>query len=302
MDYVLKTSKLTKAFPGKLAVDQVSLGVRKGDIYGLIGQNGAGKTTVLRMVSGLAAPTSGEIALFGSPDLVGQRHRIGTIFENPTLFPGMTALDNMKAQSLLLRGSGQGCAELLDLAGISDTGNRKVKHFSLGMKQRLMIALALLGAPDFLVLDEPTNGLDPIAIKETLALLLRLNRENGLTVLLSSHILGQLEQVATRYGVIRQGRLVAELGSDELGDRLDKHLVVEVTDPDRAQAVVKGLLPGAEVSRDARGALCVTGHLDLAGEINTRLVQAGLQVSGLTPRVEKLDTFLTGIMEGKTHA
>jgi ABC-2 type transport system ATP-binding protein len=225
MAYVLQTKDVSKDFSGKLAVDHVSIGVREGDIYGFIGENGAGKTTLMRMVCGLAEPTSGEITLFGSKDLVSQRYRMGSTIENPALYPSMTAMENMEAQSLLLGMKNKNkCIEILDLVGLGKTDRKKVKNFSLGMKQRLMIGLALIAEPEFLVLDEPINGLDPMGIKEIRDLFLHLNENKGMTILISSHILGELEKIATRYGIISNGKMVDEFRADELSGRCGKNL------------------------------------------------------------------------------
>ncbi|MDR2470233.1 MAG: ATP-binding cassette domain-containing protein, partial [Tannerella sp.] len=194
---VLEAMKMENTISAESAGKVVEIKVGKGDIYGFIGENGAGKTTLMRMVCGLAAPTGGEIALFGSNNLVSQRHRVGCTIENPALYAGMTAMENMEAQGRLLGIKEKRVyAKLLEMAGISGTGKKKAKDFSLGMKQRLMIALALLGDPEFLVLDEPTNGLDPMGIKEVRDFIGHLNQERGMTVLMSSHILGDLEKLA----------------------------------------------------------------------------------------------------------
>lgn len=217
MEAILETRDVTKEFQGKAAVDHVSISIGRGQIYGFIGENGAGKTTLMRMVCGLAEPTDGEITLFGNQNLVSERHRIGCTIENPALYPQMTAMENMEVQRLLLGIEDRDiCSHLIRTAGLDKTEHKKAKNFSLGMKQRLMIALAMLGEPEFLVLDEPTNGLDPMGIKEVRDLLLTLNKKEGLTILVSSHILGELEKIATCYGVISHGKMVDEFGAAEL--------------------------------------------------------------------------------------
>ena len=199
MEYVIQTRDLTKAYGGILAVSHVDINVKKGDIYGFIGKNGAGKTTFLRMILGLAAPTSGEIVLFESKDLGEQRNKIGSIIETPALFPFMTASENMEAQRRLVPGATkEDAVSLIKLVGLDNDKKKKVKNYSLGMKQRLGIALALLGKPEVLLLDEPVNGLDPMGIIEIRELILKLNKENGITILISSHILGELSKLATR--------------------------------------------------------------------------------------------------------
>ena len=304
MDYVLQTKELCKSFSGKKAVDNVSLGVEKGDIYGFIGENGAGKTTLMRMVSGLARPTSGEITLFGSRDLVAQRHRTGCTIESPALYPAMTAMQNMEVMRLLLGIEDKAaCGELLELAGISYTGKKKARDFSLGMKQRLMIAMSLLGEPEFLVLDEPTNGLDPMGIKEVRDFMHRLNAEKGITILVSSHILGELEKIATRYGVISSGKMVDEFRAGELALRVGKNLLVQASEPQRASDIVKSMFPDADIALTPENHMRIKGHVEDAGQINKALVEAGLTVSALIPEGESLEEhFLRLMAGGKTNA
>jgi len=304
MDYVLQTKEVTKKFSGKAAVDNVSITVGKGDIYGFIGENGAGKTTLMRIVCGLASPTSGEITLFGSRDLGAQRRRIGCTIENPALYPSMTAMQNMEAQRLMLGIKNKSvCAELLEFAGISDTGKKKAKDFSLGMKQRLMIAIALLGEPEFLVLDEPTNGLDPMGIKEVRDFIGRLNAEKGLTIFISSHILGELEKITTRYGVISRGKMVDEFRAEELASRCGKNLVIHTNDMQKTENIISELLPDAKHTRTPENYIRIAGHTEDAGRINHALVNAGVTVTALIPEGENLeDHFLRLMMGGKAHA
>lgn len=304
MEYVLQTNAVTKSFSGKLAVDHVTINVGRGDIYGFIGENGAGKTTLMRMVCGLAAPTSGDIKLFGNRDLVSQRHKVGCTIENPALHPAMTAMENMEVQRLMLGIQNKNvCAELLELAGISGTGKKKAKDFSLGMKQRLVIALSLLGDPEFLVLDEPTNGLDPMGIKEVRDFFQRLNETKGITILISSHILGELEKIATRYGVISNGKLVDEFRSDELAIRCGKNLLIRANHPQKAENMISKMFPKAEYTRTPENVLRIKGHVEDAGRINKALVESGISVDALIPEGENLeDYFLRLMMGGKLHA
>lgn len=211
MDYVLKTEHLTKVYGKQKALNQVSMRVKKGAIYGFIGKNGAGKTTFMKMVAGLAPQTEGTIELFGSKDLENQRKRIGSLIENPGVYANMTARENLE---VIRRSFGipekQTVDDTLAFVGLAGNNKKKVKNFSMGMKQRLGLAISLLGNPDFLILDEPMNGLDPEGIKEIRELLLKLNRERGITILISSHILGELSKMATHYGIIKDGILVEE--------------------------------------------------------------------------------------------
>lgn len=220
MDIVLETKNLTKKYNSKSVVDHISMTIHKGDIYGFIGKNGAGKTTLIRMVCGLAKPTEGSLKLFESQDLIQSRAKLGTVIESPALFPNMTARENLMVQCKL-----QGITdynkidEILEMVGLDDTQKKKTKHFSLGMRQRLAIALALIGEPKLLILDEPTNGLDPEGIKEIRELIVKLNHDYNITVLISSHILSELSKFATRYGIIHHGRLIEEFTEEELWKR-----------------------------------------------------------------------------------
>jgi len=299
MDYVLQTNGLCKEFGGKLAVDHVSIGVKKGDIYGFIGENGAGKTTLMRMVCGLAAPSGGEIQLFGSTELVRQRHRVGCTIENPAIYPAMTALENMEVQRLNLGIKDKAvCAQLLEMAGINDTGGKKAKNFSLGMKQRLMVALALLGDPELLVLDEPTNGLDPVGIKEVRDFIQHVNQQRGITVLVSSHILGELEKLATRYGVISHGRMVDEFTSDEITSRVGKNIVLHTDDAAKTMEIINRMYADTQMQRTADGAVRVSGHVEDAGQIVRQLVTENVTVNALIPEGETLESYFLKLMGG----
>lgn len=222
MSVILRTNHLTKHYGHHTAVHDLSMTIHQGDIYGFIGKNGAGKTTLIRIIAGLAAPDDGQILLFGKPDLLKGRKRIGTVIESPALYPGMTARENMIAQCKLQNADLSQIEPILKLVGLHDTGKKKAKQFSLGMKQRLAIGLALIGNPEFLLLDEPTNGLDPEGIREIRELILKLNKDRKITVLISSHILGELSKLATRYGIIHEGRLLEEFTENELWERCGK--------------------------------------------------------------------------------
>ena len=223
---VFEAINITKKYRNTLALNQVSMSVMQGDIYGFIGENGAGKTTMIRLLTGLAEPTTGKIALFGESNkkLAKQRDRIGCIIESPSLYLDMTAYENLEVQRLQRGIPGKGCIDnALALVGLKDTGKKKAKDFSLGMRQRLALAIALLGNPEFLVLDEPINGLDPTGIIELRNLLKRLNKERGITILISSHILTELHQLANRYGILHEGKLLQEITATELDKRCKKH-------------------------------------------------------------------------------
>ena len=234
MENILQVKNLTKMFGQNYAVNNVDMNIQRGDIYGFIGRNGAGKTTLIRILLGLCEKNSGEIELFGSSNLSEGRDKTGCIIENPALFPKMTAKDNIIAQSKAVgvKLSSSEIDDLLSVVGLESTGKKKAKDFSLGMKQRLSIALALVGNPEFLVLDEPTNGLDPEGIRDVRNLILRLNKEKNITVLVSSHILGELHKLATRYGVIDKGRLITEFTAKELDEKTEDGFEIKVKEDD----------------------------------------------------------------------
>lgn len=235
MEYCLETNGLSKSYRNFKALSNLSMHVPKGSIYGFVGRNGAGKTTLIRIISGLQKPTGGSYTLYGcqntDSDIRRARGRMGAVVETPSVYLDMTARDNLKEQYRVLGiPSFDGIDELLELVGLSDTGKKKARNFSLGMRQRLGIAIALCGNPDFLVLDEPVNGLDPQGIVQMRELILKLNRERCITVLISSHILDELSRLATHYGFIDGGRMVEEISAEELYARCRKCIHATVTD------------------------------------------------------------------------
>ena len=281
MDYIIETKNLTKSFPNKLAVDHVNMHVKRGDIYGFIGKNGAGKTTTMKLILGLINPTEGEIALFGSKDLNKGRARIGSLIEAPGLYKNASAFENMKRFSLLYGGTDKEIKEILSLVGLGKVGNRKAGNFSLGMRQRLGIAISLLGNPDILILDEPINGLDPAGIKEIRDTIVRLNQERSVTFLISSHLLDELAKITTTYGIVNDGKLVEEIASAELMERCKQNLKIKVSDVGKAISVLKsnGLLE--RYDSDERS-ITMFDNFDKPAAINELLVQSGVHVEELT--------------------
>ena len=234
MDYVLKTNNLCKYYRNFKALNGLKMNVPKGSIYGFVGKNGAGKTTLIRLLCGLQMPTDGDFELYGVKNtdkkISESRSRIGAIVESPSLFPEMTAEENLKYQYRLLGiPDYKGIPELLELVGLADTGKKKAGNFSLGMRQRLGIAIALCGNQDLLILDEPINGLDPQGIIEIRELILKLNHDRNITFIISSHILDELSRIATHYGFIDSGRIVREMSAKELENACRKSLSVNVT-------------------------------------------------------------------------
>ena len=216
METVLKTVGLSKKYGSRYVVRGVNMTINKGDIYGFIGKNGAGKTTFMRVILGLSEPTEGSFELFGGISREEAGRKTGALIEAPGIYPNCTAKENMKRFALLKGADANSIDGILEFVGLGDVGNKKAGKFSLGMKQRLGIAVALLGDPEFLVLDEPVNGLDPAGMKEVRDLIVKLNKERGITVLISSHLLDELSKIVTRYGIINNGVLVDELGAAEI--------------------------------------------------------------------------------------
>ena len=301
MSYLLQTKDLTKFFKKKAAINKVSLNVKKGDIYGFIGKNGAGKTTFIRVVAGLARPNSGEIKLFESDNLDLQRSKIGTMIENPAVYPNLTARQNLHYYWVLLGLNPEMTIEpMLSLVGLSDTGKKKAKNFSLGMKQRLAIAIALLGEPELLLLDEPMNGLDPAGIREIRELILKLNKENNITILISSHILGELSKIATRYGVINNGVMVDEFTKEELKTRHAEEIQeIVVDDTVKAFKIIKENLGISEdqirVIDDK--VIRIINKSDSAGNINTELAKNDITISSSTIIEQDLEDYFMKLME-----
>lgn len=237
MDYILTTNNLTKAYGKKKAADAVNLHVKRGEVYGLIGRNGAGKTTILKMICGLSEPTSGSFEFFGKTgkELVKVRNKIGSLIESPGLYLKLTAFQNLKLKCLS-RGikDDSYILSLLEQVGLSDAVYKPVQNFSLGMKQRLGIAIALVGDPDFIILDEPINGLDPQGIAEMREIIGDMSKKKGMTVIVSSHILEELEKVADSFGIIHEGKLVDEFTAEQLSERCGSHIMLRVSDNDGA--------------------------------------------------------------------
>ena len=301
---LLSTSALTKQFGRHKAVDQVSMHIKRGAIYGFVGRNGAGKTTTLRMIGGLASPTAGEIEMFGcrGRELKQIRSRVGCLIEGPGLYGNMTARDNMKMKCLLLGVQKKGyIEELLEVVGLKDVGKKHVKRYSLGMKQRLGIAMALIGEPDLLVLDEPINGLDPQGIAEVRETILRLNKERNMTILISSHILEELSKIATDYGIIHQGTLLQEITDEELRERCSERLEITLLSPELAIPVLDRLGIRRYQVMDKEH-IYVFERLDESARLNMEFAKAGIPVKGLAVTNEELETYFLNLTGGNAHA
>ena len=244
MDYLLSVQNLSKKYNNQFAINNINLNLKKGEIYGLIGKNGAGKTTLLKIIAGLVKPSNGDISLFdySGDDRMKVLSRIGTLIEAPGLYPNLTAYDNLKLKCLCLGiNEPKYIGSILEIVGLEAESNKKVKQYSLGMKQRLGIAMALVGEPDLLLLDEPINGLDPQGIKDVRDIVLKLNKELGITMIISSHILDELLKIVDRFGIINDGRLLKEISKAELKEICCNHIEIKIEEPKKAIVVLDKL-------------------------------------------------------------
>lgn len=305
MEFVLRTYDLSKKYGKKYAVNKVNMNIKKGDIYGFIGKNGAGKTTMIRMITGLSFKNSGEIELFGkctSSDITKERKRIGSLIESPSFYPEMTAYENMELLRLQKGIPGKKCIdEKLKLVGLENLGKKKLKNFSLGMKQKLGLAMALLGDPEFLILDEPTNGLDPMGILELRELLKKLNKDNGITILISSHILGELYQLATNYGIINNGELVEEISQSELNEKCKRVLEIKVSDVNKAVWIIENILESKNFKVIPNGIIKLYDFIDNPGKVSKELLNNEVIVEGLSVKGEDLEGYFINLLGGKEN-
>jgi ABC-2 type transport system ATP-binding protein len=300
---ILKTQNLTKRYGKTIAVDDVSLTVEKGDIFGLIGQNGAGKTTLMRLVTSLTHADSGSIELFDQTSPSGlndARKRMGSVVEVPALYPNQTAVQNLEYYRIQ-RGilDKEIVDKSLELVGLTDTGKKKFKNFSMGMKQRMGLALALLGSPDFIILDEPTNGLDPIGIVEMRDMMKRLNQQ-GVTLLVSSHILTELAQVATKYAIIHHGKLVKNITQEELREECKRALSAKVDDVAKAAVILETELGIRDYKQISADELRIYSHLDNPSEVSLKLNNGGVRVSSLHEIGDSLEDYYAKIIGGES--
>lgn len=293
MEYILTTENLTKTYGKKDAAKDINIHVREGEIYGLIGRNGAGKTTVMRMISGLSHPTSGSYTLHGE-NKIG----VGVLIESPGIYTNMSAKENLKLKCIAL-----GCDDkeyienLLRIVGLENTGDKTAGSFSLGMRQRLGIALALVGEPKMIVLDEPINGLDPQGIVEVRETLERLKEEKGITIMISSHILDELGKLADSYGIIHEGKLLDEFSRDTLDERCGQYVTVKTDNNNAAVELIKQL--GYDgVSIDSEGFIRVEGATENSAEINKALVEKGVGVSEIYVKKISLEDYYLSITGG----
>jgi len=279
MDTILKTNALVKKYGQTTVLNNINMTINRGDIYGFVGKNGAGKTTFMRTVLSLTNSTSGEIKLFGDKSIEEVGLRVGSLIEAPGLYKNATAYENLKRFSILYGANEDKIQEILELVGLGNTGKKKAKDFSLGMRQRLGIAIALLGEPELLLLDEPINGLDPAGIKDIRDLILKLNKERNITFLISSHLLDELAKVVTKYGFINNGNLFEEIESKKLLEKCKQQVIIEVDDTKKALSILETMIDKKSISTKDNTVI-IDANEDTAF-INTKLVKGGVSVSSI---------------------
>ncbi|NMM97450.1 MULTISPECIES: ATP-binding cassette domain-containing protein [Bifidobacterium] len=304
----IRIRSLAKQYVGKRVVDKLDMTVPQGAIYGFVGKNGAGKSTVMKMIAGLATPSDGEITLFGNmatatADRSGGVQRVGALIENPGLLPHMSAFDTMMAQALAFGVADPKpvCHALLDQVGLGNTGRKKTKGFSLGMKQRLGIALALVGSPDLLLLDEPFNGLDPEGARGMRNYLVRLNQQRGITIIVSSHVLDQLERMCTHYGVIANGHMVREMTAEQVQADCGDSLTVRTADTAAALAILEERLADdcanpVRFTAEPDGSITISGGFD-AAEVSRVLHDANQTVLELSAKSRDMEDYFVALMD-----
>ncbi len=304
--YVLKTNNLNKKYGGADVLNKVSISLEAGKIYGLIGQNGAGKTTLMRLITGLAFPTEGSIELFGDSDskkLQEQRKRIGAMIEYPSLIPYMSAQENLRYHRII-RGNPNTDVEkeLLELVGLSNTGKKKAKNFSLGMKQRLGIAIALLGDPELLILDEPINGLDPLGVVEIRKLINKLSEERQMTILISSHNLPELYQVATDYIIIHNGEVKQSITQAELDESCKHHILIGCGQPEKLVSVLETQLNTTKYKVMPDRMVKLYDYLDEKEKVAKAIADSGIVVTEFSIQGDTLENYFISIIGGDHNA
>ncbi|WP_449540336.1 ATP-binding cassette domain-containing protein [Ferdinandcohnia sp. Marseille-Q9671] len=301
---ILKATNISKIYGKHKALNKVSIEIKRGMIYGLIGENGAGKSTFMRTVMGLITIDEGDIELFGKTGTKGLQHarrKMGQSIETPALYPELNARENLRVQAANGGVGEREIDDLLRLMNLGNTGKKKVKNFSLGMRQRLAIAITLITNPEFLILDEPTNGLDPSGIVEMREIIQRLVTERGITVLLSSHLLDELSQLATHYGILHDGKLISELSREQLARETRQYIELETTEVQKAVIVLDNIgikdyevINGTEIN--------IYERLDEVASINRSLVLENVNVLRIGTTRQKLEDYFLQLTGGTTHA
>ena len=302
---VLVTRNLSKKYKNFFAVNKVNLNIEKGEIYGLIGKNGAGKTTIIKMICSLVQPTEGEIELFSKTqpsELTKERARIGCMIETPSFFPNLSARKNLEYYRIQKGILDKECVnKTLNIVGLSEAGKKKFKDFSLGMKQRLGLGLALLNNPDFLILDEPINGLDPTGIVEFRELILKLNRERNVTVLISSHILGELSKIATNYAFIDKGEIIQEISSKDVVDSCKQFLELTVDDVNQTVVILEKDLKCLDYQVLNDNQIKIYGYIDEPYKVVNVLVENKIKIFSLVQKGTNLEEYFIKLLGGNKN-
>lgn len=281
MEYVFQTQNITKKYWKKIVLNDVNINVKKGEIYGLIGKNGAGKTTLMKILVGIIKPTYGKIIINESENLDTERKKIGSLIENPSFYPTYSAKKNIELFATMFGVKNPETDKLLDFVNLKDVGKKPVKKFSLGMKQRLGIAISLIGNPEILVLDEPINGLDPEGIKLIRDLLIKINKDYNTTIFISSHLLDELSKIASSYCIIDNGNVIEEITKDELESNCGQYLKIVCDKPDNAKDLLEKNFAGINIKINDKS-LCIYSYTDFDGQINKLLINNGIYVKDFT--------------------
>ncbi len=307
MEYILRTFGVSKKYQSHMVLKKVNMNIQRGDIYGFVGENGSGKTTIIRLITGLISANEGKIELFGipsdSPEIIAARKRIGAIVESPSIYRNMSARENLEMQSTILGIKNDAkIKQVLNEVGLVELYDDKKKagNFSLGMRQRLGIAMALLGDPEFIILDEPMNGLDPAGIVEIRELILRLNSERNITFLISSHILTELSLVATKYGIISHGSLIKEITAEELDKECSPSTVIEVSDPQGLYDLLSSSGEYTDIVKLVNG-VRIVGSIDL-NKLLGMILAADIEILSVNCRKSSIESYYLSLLGGGYHA
>ena len=306
MEYVLQTFDIVKKYNKQRVLDKVNMNIQKGDIYGFVGENGSGKTTIIRLVTGLIFADEGSYKLFGVSNkdnkILEKRKKVGAVVETPSIYRNMTAYENLKMQSLLLGINDEAkIKEVLQIVGLGDLykNSKKAGNFSLGMRQRLGIAMALLNEPEFLILDEPMNGLDPEGIVSMRELIIHLNQNKGITFLISSHILTELSLIANRYGIISKGKIIKEISYEDIKKECDKSITIQSQDNDKLKEVITKYIDANNVEIVKNG-VKVFGDINI-NELLNKIIKAKIQIDSIICNESSFEEYYLAVIRGEKH-
>lgn len=290
MQQVLKTTNIVKKYGNKKILNNINMTINKGDIYGFIGKNGAGKTTFMRTILSLTQHDEGNIEYCNNKSIEEVGMKIGSLIEEPGLYKSQTAYENLKRFSILYEADISKINEILKVVGLENTGKRKVKDFSLGMRQRMGIAIALLNEPEFLILDEPINGLDPEGIKEIRDIIIKLNKEKKITFLISSHLLDELGKIATKFGIINNGELLEEINAKDLKKKCQSKLIIEVDNIKKSKEIIEKIIDEKDIEIEDNK-IYINNNIDKSSIINKKLVEKDISVSSIYPIYDTLEEY-----------